>query len=390
MIYNFDEIVRRDGTNSLKYDGRSGYFGVSDILPLWVADMDFKTPDFVMKAIRQRAEHEILGYSIKSEGFDKSVINWMQRRFEWTVKPEWISFTPGVVAAINFAVLGFSEPGDKIIIQPPVYFPFFTAVKDHNRQLVVNQLKNIDGHYTMDLDHLESIIDDKTKLFILCNPHNPVGRVWKRKELEDLGNICVKHKLTVFSDEIHSDIILNGHEHIPFAKVSKEFDNITVTSMAPSKTFNIAGLSSSVAIISNYNLKKKFEHIPKSLHLTGGNIFGNVALEAAYREGEEWLLQMLAYLDKNFRFVKSFINENIKEIKVIDLEGTYLVWLDCTSIKARAGNLNKFFVEKAKTGLSGGNDFGPGGDGFMRLNIGCPLSVLKEALQRIKNAVDKL
>ncbi len=390
MVYNFDEILNRKGTNSLKHDGRLRYFGTDDILPLWVADMDFRTPDFIMQAIRKRAEHEILGYSIKSEGYDQSVVNWMERRFGWTIQPEWISFTPGVVSAINFAVLAYTDPGDKIIIQVPVYFPFFTAIKDHNRLILYNQLKYQDGNYNMDLENLESLIDDKAKLLILCSPHNPVGRVWKREELIALGDICLKHNLVVFSDEIHSDIIIKGNIHTPFASISKELDSITVTSMAPSKTFNVAGLASSVAIISDAGLRKRFEQIPKSLHLTSGNIFGNIALEAAYSKGEEWLGQMLEYIENNYIFVKSFIDEYIKDIKVIRLEGTYLVWLDCNYLKNKAGDLNNFFVQKAKAGLSRGTDFGPGGDGFMRINIGCPQSVLREALDRVKNAVERL
>jgi len=390
MQYNFDEIIERGGTNSLKYDGKVRYFGTSDIMPLWVADMDFRTPDFIMQAIRERVEHEILGYSIKSEGFDQSVVNWMKRRLGWAIQPEWISFTPGVVSAINFAVLAFTDPGDKIIIQTPVYYPFYTAVKDHNRILLHNQLKYHDGNYEMDLENLESLIDEKTKLLILCSPHNPVGRVWKREELIALGDICLKHNLIVFSDEIHSDIIIKGNYHTPFASVSKELDNITVTSMSPSKTFNIAGLASSVAITSNTELKNRYEQIPKSMHLTSGNIFGNVALEAAYSKGDTWLGQMQEYLGNNFIYLKAFIEENIKEIKVVSLEGTYLVWLDCNVLMKKTGNLNDFFVQKAKTGLSKGTDFGPGGDGFMRINIGCPLSILREALKRIKNAVNAL
>lgn len=390
MNYNFDEIIQREGTNSLKFDGRVRYFGTNDLLPLWVADMDFRTPDFIVNAIKKRADHEIYGYSIKSEGFDNSVVQWMSRRFNWTIQPEWIFFTPGVVSALNFAVLAFTDPGDKVIVQPPVYFPFYTAVKEHQREPVYNQLKYLDGEYVMDLDHLESLIDEKTKLLILCNPHNPVGRVWKQEELESLGTICLKHNLIILSDEIHSDLILKGNKHIPLASISKELADITVTSMAPSKTFNVAGLASSIAIISNTGLQVKFKHLPNSLHLSSGNLFGVTAFEAAYANGENWLCQLLDYLDYNFNFLQSYVSEHIREIKVVRLEGTYLAWLDCANLKKRVNNLTDFFVKEAKVGFSKGSDFGPGGDDFMRINIGCQTSVIKEALLRVKNATDRI
>lgn len=390
MQYNFDEVIKRDGTNSLKYDGKDRYFGTQDVLPLWVADMDFRTPDFIMKAIRKRAEHEILGYSIKPQSIFDSVINWMQRRHQWNIKQEWIGFTPGVVAALNIGVLAFTNPGDKVIIQTPVYFPFFTVIKDHNREIAVNELKWENDEYTMDMKHLESIIDSKTKVFILCNPHNPVGRVWRREELLALGNLCVKNKIIIIADEIHSDLIMPGNTHIPMASLSDEIAAITITTMAPSKTFNVAGLASSVSIISNPQLKQKFEKLPNSFHIGSGNIFGTIAMEAAYTHGDEWLSQMITYLNDNINFVEKYSTENFKDIKVIRPEGTYMIWLDCKKLGEKVGDLKSFFINKAKVGFNYGADFGLGGNGYMRINVGCSREIIKAALFSIKDAINTL
>jgi cysteine-S-conjugate beta-lyase len=390
MHYNFDEIINRTGTNSLKYDGKEKYFGKNEILPMWVADMDFRTPDFIVEAIKKRASHEIYGYSLKSESFYTSVINWMQRRHKWSVKQEWISFTPGVVSALNFGVLAFSNPGDNIIIQTPVYFPFFTAIKDHGRLITVNQLKLADNKYVIDFDDFESRINEKTKVFILCNPHNPVGRVWNKEELLKLGNICIKNNITIIADEIHSDLIMSGYKHIPLATVSDEIANITITCMAPSKTFNTAGLASSIAITTNPELKKKFEALPNSFHISSGNLFGITALEAAYSNGDEWLNQLIEYLEENITTVEDYIHQNIPEIKVIKPEGTYMIWLDCRMLEQKAGSLKDFFINKAKVGFNNGTDFGSGGDGFMRMNIGCPRSIIIESLEKINSAVRQL
>ncbi|MDP4207262.1 MAG: PatB family C-S lyase [Bacteroidota bacterium] len=386
MSYNFDEIIERKGTNSLKYDTLKRVFGTEDVLPLWVADMDFRTPDFIIKALKKRLEHEILGYTIKTPGFYNSVTGWMKRRFGWEIESDWISFTPGVVSALNFGVLGFTELGDKVIIQTPVYAPFFTAVKDHGRQLVLNPLKLNDGRYEMDLDDLEAQIDKHTKVLILCNPHNPAGRVWLKDELLALGEICLKHNIIIISDEIHSDLIMPGHRHIPMASLSDELANITVTTMAPSKTFNIAGLASSVIITSNSELRRKFEKLPNSCHLGNGNLFGLAALEAAYTHGDQWLEELLVYLDGNLDLVETYL-EKIPQIKLIRPEGTYLAFLDCREMNLPQAELRKFFIEKARVGLNNGTDFGPNGEGFMRINVGCPRSILAEGMERIKKAV---
>lgn len=387
MAYNFDEIIERNGTNCLKFDGKARYFGNQDLLPLWVADMDFRTPDFVIKAIKKRLEHEILGYTLKPDSFYDSLVNWVDRRFDWKIKKEWISFTPGVVSALNFSVLSFTEPGDKVIIQTPVYFPFLTAITDHDRQIAVNELIYKDGHYSMDYDGLRSLIDEKTKLLILCNPHNPVGRVWRKEELKSLADICLEKHITIISDEIHSDLILPGYHHTPLASLSDEIASITVTLMAPSKTFNMAGLASSAAITSNHDLKRRFEKIPNSMHISSGNLFGITAFEAAYTNGDTWLQELIQYLAKNLAYLEQFVGPNIPSIKVVRTEGTYLAWLDCKNLGMADKKLREFFISKARVGLNSGTDFGSGGEGFMRINIGCPTAVLEEGLARIENAV---
>lgn len=388
MHYNFDEIIDRNGTSSLKYDGKIRYFGTDDVLPLWVADMDFRSPDFIIRALEKRLSHGILGYNIKSEGFNTSIINWLKRRFDWDVKLDWISFSPGVVSALNFGVLSFTEPGDKVIIQTPVYAPFFKAVKNHNRQLTINKLVVKNGRYVMDLDDLRFQIDKKTKALILCSPHNPVGRVWERDELLALAEICLEHNILVIADEIHSDLIFSGHEHIPFASLSEDLANITVTCMAPSKTFNIAGLATSVIITPNLALKHRFEKLPNSCDLNNGNLFGIEALEAAYTHGDDWLAQMLQYLEGNIQFLGEYLDQHIPEIKMFRPEGSYLVWLDCREMGMDQESLRDFFVYKAKVGLNNGTDFGPGGEGFMRMNVGCPRSAIAEALKRIEPVIE--
>lgn len=390
MHYNFDEVINREGTNSLKYDGKEKYFGTHDVLPMWVADMDFRTPDFIMEAIKKRAQHEIMGYSIKPQQLFSAIIYWMYEKHRWNIQQDWITTTPGVVSALNFGVLAFSNPGDKIIIQTPVYFPFFTAIKDHNREIAINQLVYKDGRYTIDLEHFESLIDSRTKVFVLCNPHNPVGRVWTRDELLAMGNICLKHNIIIIADEIHSDLVLNGHMHIPMATLSEEIAAITITTMAASKTFNVAGLASSVSIISNPELKRNFEKLPNSLHLGSINLFGATALEAAYTHGHEWLGQLLVYLDNNIAFVEQYVRKNFPDIKVIRPEGTYMIWLDCRKLQERVGDLKTFFVKTAKVGFNNGTDFGPGGDGFMRMNVGCPLTIVQESMKRIGDALTRV
>lgn len=384
--YNFDEIVPREGTDCIKYDAREWMFKTSDVLPLWVADMDFKTPDFIVNAIKKRAEHEIYGYTFKPDSYFNSVIGWMKRRHNWDIQKEWISYSPGVVAGLTLAIETFSKPGDEVIVQPPVYFPFFDCVKGTKRKLIENPLKIENGRYTFDFDDLKAKISPNTKILMLCNPQNPGGMVWTKDELEEISTICLQNKIMVISDEIHSDLIFREHKHIPFATISEEAANNCVVFMAPSKTFNVAGLSSSIAVIPNKANFSRYERALGVGHLGMGNIFGSVALEAAYSHGDEWLEQMLAYLWENYRLLEKYFKENLPKVKVMKPEATYLIWLDFTEYGMDDEELSKFIADKAKVGLNNGGRFGTGGNGWMRINIGCPRNILQEGLERLGKA----
>ncbi|HPF50339.1 MAG TPA: PatB family C-S lyase [Draconibacterium sp.] len=384
--YDFDEIVPRKGTNSLKYDALEKFFGSPDILPLWVADMDFKTPDFIVNAIKERAAHEIYGYTFNPESYFEAIIGWMKRRHSWDIQKEWISFSPGVVAGLTIAVEAFSDPGDGVIVQPPVYFPFFDCVKGTGRTMIENPLMIENGRYTFDLEDLKSKITENTRLLLLCNPQNPGGMVWTQEELKALTDICMEHNIMIISDEIHSDLIYTGKKHIPLASISEEVAQNCMICMAPSKTFNVAGLASSLVIIPN---KRKFAAYERKLgvgHLGMGNIFGSVALEAAYANGDEWLDQMLTYLWENYQLLEKFIADHLPRVKVMKPEATYLVWLDFRDYGMKNQELSKFTTEQAKVALNDGGRFGTGGDGWLRLNIGCPRSVLEKGLEKLAGA----
>lgn len=385
--YNFDEIIPREGTNSVKYDFRKKLFGKEDVIPMWVADMDFRTPDFVMDAIRKRAEHEIMGYTIRPDSFYEAIINWNLRKHGWNIQKDWISFSPGVVPAVNMAVMAFSNPGDKIIIQPPVYHPFYHTITNHGRKILENPLKLENGRFNMDFDDLRSKIDDETSMILLSSPHNPGGSVWHKKELQELGQICKENGITIISDEIHADLILYENKHTPLASISKELADITVTTMAPSKTFNLAGLSTSYVIASNPDLLKKYNKALEKTHVWHGNIFGSVALQAAYNYGSDWLEQLLDYVEGNINLVDSFFKERFPEVKVIIPEATYLVMLDFRELGLSNEELKKLMIEKAGVGMNDGASFGKEGDGFQRMNVACPRAVVEKALNNIEKAV---
>lgn len=389
MHYNFDEIIDRTNSACYKYDLRNKFFKNPDVLPMWVADMDFRTPDFVLNAIRERLKHEILGYSFQPDSQYQSIIDWAYLRHQWKIQKEWIGFTPGVVPALSFAVLTFTNPGDKIMIQTPVYFPFYSAIKDHNRQMVLNPLKLKDSRYYMDLDNLKAQIDCQTKMIILCSPHNPTGNVWQEEELLELAEICIKNNILIISDEIHADIVYNGNKHIPTAMLNEEIANCTLTLMAPSKTFNFAGLSTSYFIASNKKLFDRMDQSVNKMHLGMGNILGNVALEAAYREGDNWLSQLIGYLQQNIVLAKDFINNHIPVLEIIEPEATFLLWIDFRKTGYDDKTLNTLLVEEANVGLSNGIIFGKNGAGFQRINIGCPHSILEKGLQQIADALKK-
>ena len=388
MKYNFDEIIDRQNTNSVKFEYRKEYFGDGEVIPMWVADMDFATPHFIRDAIIKRANHPVYGYTIRGKEFKESIISWMKRRHNWEVKKEWIVFSPGIVPAINLAVACYSEKGDKLLIQPPVYHPFFSAVKDHERILLENDLILKDDTYQIDYKDFEEKAKE-AELFIFCHPHNPVGRLWEREDLEKIVSICRENNVIILSDEIHSDLILTNRSHIPLLHIEGS-DKITAAFYAPSKTFNLAGLSTSFLIIPDEKLRQKFEKQINTLHLGMGNLFGNVALEAAYNYGEEWLGQLIDYLRNNFSFLTDFISSNIPIIKVVNTEATYLVWLDFRELKRTDTDLRKFIISKAGLGLNDGPTFGKSGSGFQRINIATPLATLKEALKKLEKAINEI
>jgi cystathionine beta-lyase len=389
MKYNFDEIVSRENTLSYKYDFREKIFVKADVIPMWIADMDFKTPPFVIDAIRKRLEHEILGYSYVAPSCYHAVAAWNKRHHNWDVNPDWIRFSPGVVPALNLLVMAFTQPGDKIIIQPPVYFPFFSAVTNHQRMLLNNPLRYEHGHYSIDYVQLEAGIDDRTRMLILCNPHNPTGNVWSTEDLEHIGEICLNNNILLVSDEIHADLVYSGNKHTPAASISNDMALNTITCMSPSKTFNLAGLSTAYVIIPDSRLRMQYEKVLNQVHVGAGNIFGFVAMEAAYSHGDDWLKQLMEYLEGNLMFLQEFIRKHMPVIKVIQPQATYLIWLDCSGLKLAHNELKSFMINKAGVGFNDGLQFGSEGKGFHRINIACPRSLLYKALLKMQEAIDK-
>jgi cystathionine beta-lyase len=403
MKHSFDEEYDRKGTHSVKWEFVQGgedllswehtdrCFGPNRVLPMWVADMDFCCPEPVVEAIIARAEHGIFGYSAPSSDFYRSVVDWMERRHGWKIDAEWICFTPGVVPALNMLVRTFASQGKKVLIQPPVYYPFYGAVENNDSQLVTNPLVLKDGGYRMDFADLDSKCKDpQVVMAILCSPHNPVGRVWSRDEQLKFGQICIENNVLIVSDEIHGDLIYHDHVFTPFAQISDTFSQNSIICTAPSKTFNLAGLQTSCIIIPNHDLRRRFEETLQSNGLFGVNTFGAVALQAAYDHGEAWLQQVLHYVEGNLEYLKAYIAENIPQITVIQPEGTYLVWLDCRKLQLERMDLKRLMLEQARVYLDDGYIFGAEGEGFERINIACPRKILVEALDRIRQAISEL
>ncbi|MDR1561840.1 MAG: PatB family C-S lyase [Dysgonamonadaceae bacterium] len=390
--YNFDEIINRKGSGALKIDALKERYGRDDLIGMWVADMDFRCGDFITDALKRRCDHGIFGYSITPEGFRNSIIRWTKSRHQWELQKEWISYIPGIVKGIALCIMHFTKPNEKVIIQTPVYHPFRIVTKMHGRTVVNNPLIEEKGLYRMDLEGLKSLIDnDKdVKLLILCNPHNPVGITWDAATLRELTHICSDRGVLVISDEIHADMALFGHHHLPFATVSHEAEHNSITFMAPSKTFNIAGIVSSYAIIPNPDLRSSFYRFLAASELDEGTIFAYTATEAAYIHGEAWLLQMLTYLEDNIRFVDTYLKEYIPEIHAVIPQASFLVWLDCRRLQLSQRDLVALFVDGAGLALNDGEIFGMEGRGFMRLNVGCPRAVLQKALEQLNNAVTSL
>ncbi len=379
--YNFDEIINRSGSNCVKHDGLKEFFGNDKLIPMWVADMDFKTGDFITEALIERCKHGIFGYPVMQNDYYSIIKNWIYDRHQWKVQEDWMCFVPGIVKGLAYSITHFTKPGDKIIIQPPVYHPFRIVPEMNNRPLVYNHLVEDNGKYRMDLEGLQHILDtEDCKILILCNPHNPIGITWDRETLQKLAAICYEKNVLVVSDEIHSDMALFGNKHLPFASVSEEAANNSITFMAPSKTFNIAGIVSSYAIIPNEKLRNSFFTFLHGGEFQQGNLFAYIATEAAYKHGEEWLKQMLNYIEGNICFTDDYLKKNIPQIKVIKPEASFLIWLDCRELGLPQKELISLFIDKAGLALNDGEMFGSEGKGFMRMNIGCSRLVLEKAL----------
>ena len=398
MKYDFDRVVDRRNTGSVKWDAIPSVFGRDDVLPMWVADMDFPVAHPIVEALKKRVEHEFYGYAQPGPGLVEAVVDRMQRKFNWRIQPGWVVFTPGVIPAIHIAIRAFTHPGDEVIVQEPVYYPFFPAVTSSGCQIVNNGLKLVDERYEMDYEDLESKFHpragmlptrSRVKAIIFCNPQNPIGRLWNKEEMTLMGQILIRHGAIIISDEIHCEILFKGNRHTPFASISDEFAQNCIVCMAPSKTFNLPGLGASSVIIPNERLRNEFVNTRAGI-VPSLNVFGLTAMEAAYRFGDDWLEQLLNYLQESLDFTIEYFEKRIPKIRVIKPEGTYLIWLDCRELGKDDMALRSLMREKARVGLDDGFLFGSDGSGFQRMNIACPRSILKEALRRMETAVNSL
>ncbi len=385
---NFDEIVNRKGTDCLKYDFAVRRGMPEDVLPLWVADMDFKTTSYVEDAVIERTKHGIFGYTESKEEYFQSVAGWMRRHHNWEIRPEWLIKTPGVVFALAMAVKAFTEKGDSVLIQQPVYYPFSEVIRDNGRVVVSNDLYlGEDNRYHIDLaDFEKKIVEHHVKLFLLCSPHNPTGRVFTKEELTAMGDLCVKHGVKIISDEIHNDFVFRG-EHTVFAAVKKEYEEISVICTSPSKTFNLASMLISNIFIPNRELRKRFQHEVDAAGISQLSALGLAATKAAYEQGDEWYGQMMSYVGENIRYVKEYVKENLPGVTVIDGEGTYLVWLDFRGTGLNPEELDHRIIYEAKLWLDSGKIFGHTGAGFQRINVAAPRAILTECLERIRKTL---
>lgn len=387
---NFDEYIERRGTESYKWDGYHPEFPevpeTQELLPLWVADMDFKCPQPVIDAVTKRAELGIYGYSVtNSDGFVEAACTWVKRRYHYNIEKEWIVYTRGIIPGYNIAIQAFTNPGDGVLIQRPVYSPYTDSIVTNGREVVDSPLKRVNGHYEIDFEDFEvKAARPNTKLMIMSNPHNPIGRVWTEEELQKIGEICVKHHVIIVSDEVHADLIMKGYRHVPIASLSKEIADITISAYAPSKTFNMAGLQTSYFVISNLFLRADFVGQQARNRIWDINFFGSAALQAAYTECDEWLDELLIYLEDNMDFMKEYLESHIPKLKMNKPEGTYLVWVDFTGTGLSGEQLQKKMLEEAKIAVDFGDWFGDGYELFARFNVACPRNILQEALHRLE------
>ncbi|MBO1510798.1 MalY/PatB family protein [Metabacillus bambusae] len=384
----FDRVINRKNTDSIKWDTKR-VFGMEDVLPMWVADMDFPAPDEVIDALHSRVDHGIFGYTMPGTNTEKAIQSWLKTRHNWEIDTNIITYSPGIVTAISIAIQAFTGSEDKVVVQPPVYYPFFEMAKKHKREVLYNQLLlNSDNRYEIDFEDLEEKLSDKmTKMFILCNPHNPSGRVWSKEELTKIGELCIKHDVLIISDDIHSDLLLFDNHYTPIASINKAFADQTITCIAPSKTFNLAGLQASAVLIPNDSLKRKYNAVLQLYGLMAVNTFGADAMEAAYKHGGKWLNELIHYLEENVLLIENFLNEHLPDIKVMRPEATYLVWLDARKLKKTDDELKNLLLTKGKIALEPGSKFGENGAGYLRMNIACPRETLNDGLQRLKKAL---
>ncbi|MBO8156728.1 MAG: putative C-S lyase [Bacillaceae bacterium] len=386
----FQEMIDRTGTRSVKWDLRDQLFKRSDVLPMWVADMDFYTADAVREAIIKRAEHNLYGYTTTDEKVNEAVQLWLEKRHGWHINSKWITFSPGVVTSLHILVQTLTEEQDQVMIQTPVYPPFYSVVTNHNRTLVKNPLKFVNGRYEIDFEDFEEKLKNGVRMFILCSPHNPVGRVWTRDELKKMAELCIQYDVIMVSDEIHGDLIYEGYKHTPVATLSEEIEKHTITLMSPSKTFNLAGLQASYVITANEERKKQIDQGFTRQGLKMLNTFGIIAMEAAYLHGEHWLDDLLKVLEDHKNYAMDIFKQTTDLMEVIQPEGTYLLWLDCRKLNMTQEELKQFMIEKARVGLNDGSTFGEEGNGFMRMNIACPKQRVEEGTKRIVRALKEL
>lgn len=386
--YDFDEPVQRVGSGSVKWDTRQTRYGNDTVIPLGIADMDFRSPEPVIEAVRRRAEHGVFGYTLRPGEYFEAITGWLAERHSWQIKADWICHAPGVIPALGIIVRTFTEPHDRILVQPPVYPPFFQVIRSAGRCVVDSPLLVRDGRYEMDFADLEEKLSS-VRMMILCNPHNPVGRVWTREELERLGDLCVRHNVIVVADEIHGDITYSPAMFTPFASLGVPVAELSFTCESPSKTFNLAGLRTAAVVVPNTRYRERYKQAVRELSLDSANPFGVAAWIAAFGKGAEWLDQLIPYLRGNWGLIESFVQERLPELSVFRPEGTYLAWIDCRSLGLSESGLDHLFRHEAGVGLEEGRQFGQGGEGFMRLNFGCPRGMLTEGLERIERAISR-
>ena len=386
--YNFDEIIDRRGTDSVKWDGVEQRWGRNDLTPMWVADMDFRTAPFIVEAIRKRLDHEVLGYTFACQEWYQSIINWMKTRYDWDVTREMLTFMPGIVRGLAFAIHCFTSKGDKVLVMPPVYHPFFLVTEHNEREVVYSPLDLVDGQYEINFERLKRDVQG-CKMLIISNPHNPGGRVWTKAELEQIADICDESGTIVVSDEIHADLTLPPYQHTTYAMVSEKARLNSLIFMSPSKAFNMPGVASSYCIIENDDLNACFQSYMQASEFSEGHLFAYLSVAAAYSNGTEWLDEVVSYINSNIDFTEDFLYRHIPSITMIRPQASYLIFLDCRKLELSQDELNRLFVEDARLALNEGTVFGKEGEGFMRLNIACPRTVLEKALLQLKEAVDK-